>query len=104
RWTIDNPSSVDPRITNRGNKYFAGGNTYFLRSSDYLRLKNIEVGYNLSSKLGKRTGINALRLYVSALNLATWDKMKIYDPESTSGDGHYYPQSRILNAGARITF
>ena len=104
RWTIDNPSSVDPRITNRGNKYFSGGNTYFLRSSDYLRLKNIELGYNLSSKLGKRTGINALRLYVSALNLATWDKMKIYDPESTSGDGHYYPQSRILNAGARITF
>lgn len=104
RWTIDNPSSIDPRITNRGNKYFAGGNTYFLRNSDYLRLKNIELGYNLSAKLGARAGINALRVYVSALNLATWDKMKIYDPESTSGDGHYYPQSRILNTGVRVTF
>lgn len=104
RWTIDNPSSVDPRISNRGNTYFAGGNTYYLRPNDYLRLKNIELGYNLSDRLGKKIGIHFLRLYVNALNLITWDKMKIYDPESTYGDAHYYPQARILNAGARITF
>ena len=104
QWTIDNPSSVDSRIANRGNTYYSGGNTYFLRSSDYFRLKNIELGYNLSAKLGKKAGINALRIYVNALNLATWDKLKIYDPESTSGSGQYYPQSRILNAGVRITF
>ena len=104
QWTIDNPSSVDPRIANRGNTYYSGGNTYFLRNSDYLRLKNIELGYNLPDKIGKRAGINAFRVYVNALNLVTWDKMKIWDPESTSGDGHYYPQARILNAGVRVTF
>jgi TonB-dependent starch-binding outer membrane protein SusC len=104
QWTIDNPSSVDPRIANRGNTYYSGGNTYFLRNSDYLRLKNIELGYNLPGNVGKRAGINAFRVYVNALNLVTWDKMKIWDPESTSGDGHYYPQAKILNVGARITF
>ncbi len=104
QWTIDHPSSVDPRIANRGNTYYTGNNTYYLRSSDYLRLKNIELGYNMPEKLGERAGIHGLRVYVNALNLATWDKMKIYDPESTAGDGHYYPQSRILNAGVRVTF
>ncbi|HEY4156388.1 MAG TPA: SusC/RagA family TonB-linked outer membrane protein, partial [Puia sp.] len=108
QWTIDHPSSVDPRIANRNNTYYAGGaagnNTYFLRSSDYFRLKNVELGYNLPSELGKKVGISNLRLYVNGLNLVTWDKMKIWDPESTRGDGQYYPQARIINVGARVTF
>jgi hypothetical protein len=58
----------------------------------------------LPGDLGKRYGINAFRVYVNALNLVTWDKMKIWDPESTSGSGQYYPQARILNAGVRVTF
>ena len=41
RWTIDNPSTVDPRLTNRQNRYYTGGaawnNDYFLVSNDYLR-------------------------------------------------------------------
>ncbi len=104
QWTIDKPSSVDPRIANRGNTYYTGNNTYFLRNSDYFRLKNVELGYNLPLKYIDQIGIHAFRAYVSGLNLITWDKMKIWDPESTSGDGHYYPQARILNIGARITF
>ncbi len=108
RWTVEHPSSSDPRLANRGNTYFNGGsfgiNTYWLRSSNYLRLKNIEFGYNLPAKIGQQAGVSNLRLYVSGINLVTLDKMKIYDPESTSGNGQYYPQSRILNVGARISF
>ncbi|WP_240743263.1 SusC/RagA family TonB-linked outer membrane protein [Ilyomonas limi] len=108
RWSVDNPSSVDPRLANRGDTYYTGGgygnNTYWLRSSDYIRLKNIELGYNVPTDFTKRAGISNFRVYVNAFNLVTWDKMKIYDPESTSSDGHYYPQSRVLNAGVRITF
>jgi len=108
RWTVEHPSSTDPRLANRGNTYYNGGsfgfNTYWLRSSNYLRLKNIEFGYNLPAKLGQKAGVSNLRLYVNGINLVTLDKMKIYDPESTSGNGQYYPQSRILNVGARISF
>ena len=108
QWTIDHPSSVDPRLANRGNTYYTGGgaanNTYFLRNSDYIRLKNVELGYNLSPSILKRSGISGFRVYASGLNLITWDKMKIWDPESTSGSGQYYPQSRIINVGARVTF
>ncbi|AEV99011.1 SusC/RagA family TonB-linked outer membrane protein [Niastella koreensis] len=108
RWTVEHPSSTDPRLANRGNTYFNGGsfgtNTYWLRSSNYLRLKNVEFGYNLPGKIGQKAGVSNLRLYVNGINLVTLDKMKIYDPESTSGNGQYYPQSRILNVGARISF
>ncbi|HVU54875.1 MAG TPA: SusC/RagA family TonB-linked outer membrane protein [Puia sp.] len=108
QWTIDHPSSTDPRLANRGNTYFTGGgasnNTYFLRNSDYLRLKNVELGYNISPAVLKKAGISVFRVYASGLNLITWDKMKIWDPESTSGSGQYYPQSRIINIGARVTF
>ncbi|MCD2424527.1 TonB-dependent receptor [Niabella pedocola] len=108
RWTIDNPSSVDPRIASRGNTYYTGGaarfNTYFLRSSDYLRLKNVEIGYNLAMPERVRNIISSVRIFANGQNLITWDKMKIWDPESTSGNGQYYPQSRILNIGATVSF
>ncbi len=108
RWSVDNPSAVDPRLANRGDTYYTGGgrgnNTYWLRSSDYVRLKNVEVGYNIPASIGKRAGISNLRVYVNAFNLVTWDKMKIYDPESTSSSGQYYPQARVINTGVRVTF
>lgn len=108
RWTIEKPSSVDPRIASRNNTYFTGGgasnNDYWLRSSDYVRLKNFEIGYNLPGSIIKRAGISNVRVYANGINLITWDKMKIYDPEATSGGGQYYPQSRIINVGANITF
>ncbi len=109
RWSVENPSSTDPRLANRGNTYYTnngqnfGSNTYFLRPSNYLRLKNIELSYNLGD-IGKQIGISRFKIYVNALNLITWDKMKIWDPESTSSSGQYYPQSRIINTGVRLTF
>lgn len=109
RWSVEHPSDKYPRIANRGDVYYSANgaartNTYYLRSSDYLRLKNFEIGYTLPISISQRASIDNLRIYVSGLNLITWDKMKIWDPESTSSDGHYYPQARILNVGASVTF
>ncbi len=108
RWSIDNPSSVHPRIDNRDNTYYsgsgAGNNTYWLRENDYLRLKNFELGYNVTTGIINKVGISNLRVYANGINLITWDQMKIYDPESVSGSGQYYPQARVLNLGASVTF
>ena len=109
RWTIDNPTDQYPRLTNRNNRYYtnvdqAGINSYFLRSTNYLRLKNIEVGYNLPADFGSKLGLTKFRLYVNALNLFTIDKIKVWDPESTNTSGQYYPQSRIVSAGLRVAF
>jgi TonB-linked SusC/RagA family outer membrane protein len=107
RWSVDNPSSVDPRLVSRQNTYYTSGfrnNTYWLRSNDYLRFKNFEFGYTLGGRVGERVGISRLRLYVSGLNLVTWQKLAIWDPEETAENGYVYPQARIINAGVRVTF
>ncbi|MBE8712330.1 SusC/RagA family TonB-linked outer membrane protein [Sphingobacterium hungaricum] len=104
RWTIENPSSEHPRITDRSDQYYSYDNTYWLRSTDYIRLKNLELGYNLPQKSLSKLKISQLRLFVSGQNLSTWSKIKIYDPESTNSLGQYYPQARVINMGAFIKF
>lgn len=104
RWTVDNPSSVYPRTVDRNNQYFSNRNTFYMQSSDYIRLKNFELGYTLPSSIGKKYGISRLRIYINGLNLATWTNLKVYDPEAQNSDGHYYPQSKIINTGLNITF
>ncbi|MBN7814718.1 SusC/RagA family TonB-linked outer membrane protein [Algoriphagus pacificus] len=104
RWTIDNPSSTDPRLANRNDQYWSGGNTYWFRPSDYLRLKNLEIGYNLPATLTEKVGVKNARFYVNGLNLITWSKSKVYDPESDAATGQYYPQARVINTGISVSF
>ena len=104
RWTIDNPSSVDPRTVDRNNQYFSNRNTYYMLNTNYVRLKNVEIGYNLPAALGKKVGISGLRIYANGLNLFTWAKQDIFDPESVNSSLQYYPQARVINMGATVTF
>lgn len=104
RWTIDNPSTEYPRIANRSDQYYSSGNDFWYRSSDYIRLKNLELGYTVPAQWGARFGMSNLRVYVNGLNLLTWDKLKVYDPESASPTGQYYPQARVINGGVSVTF
>src|SRR5690606_17295577 len=80
RWTIDNPSDKHPRIANRNDQYFSGGNTYWLRNRDYLRLKNLELGYTIPNSLSSKIGMGHARIYVNGLNLFTLAHLKVYDP------------------------
>ncbi|WP_435353819.1 SusC/RagA family TonB-linked outer membrane protein [Emticicia sp. SJ17W-69] len=104
RWTIDNPSDVHPRIANRSDQYFSGGNTYWLRSTDYMRLKNFELGYTIPESIGKKIGFSSMRIYASGINLFTIDKLKVFDPETASTTGQYYPQSKVMNLGLNVKF
>ncbi|SDE12678.1 SusC/RagA family TonB-linked outer membrane protein [Niabella drilacis] len=107
RWSADNPSSVDPRLVSRTNTYYTSGyrnNTYWLRSNNYVRFKNFELGYTLNSAIGNQIGIKQFRVYLSGQNLVTWEKLKLWDPEGTAENGYIYPQSRIMSVGARLTF
>jgi TonB-linked SusC/RagA family outer membrane protein len=108
RWTIDNPSSVDPRLASRGDTYYTGGNfgfnTYYLFSKNYIRLKNIQLSYSLPANIITRLNITNLKFFVNGLNVFTLDKIKVFDPEATVESGVYYPQARVLNAGLSFTF
>lgn len=105
RWTTENPSSEYPRAFNRDEEYWRSqANTYFLKSTDYIRLKNVELGYKLPKSLIKKMPISDLRIYVSGFNLLTFDKLKVFDPEGDNQTGQFYPQQKVYNLGASITF
>jgi hypothetical protein len=106
RWTPENTTSNKPRSFNRGNEYWASNrNTYFLRKTDYLRLKNIQLGYTLPSDLTRKAGIQQLRLYASGFNLLTYSPdYEDFDPEASAGNGQSYPLQRVLSLGLTLTF
>lgn len=104
RWTPENPSSVHPRVYNRENEYWVSNrNTYYLFNTDYLRLKNIELGYTLDFPFIKRAGIQNMRIFANASNLFTIDNVKVQDPESNE-TGYNYPQRKVTNVGISLTF
>lgn len=106
RWTGENPSATYPRTYNRSNEYWVNqSNTFWIHRTDYIRLKNIEIGYTLPNALTSKIKIERLRFYINGYNLLTIaPDMKDYDPENTSGRGYNYPLSKIINFGASITF
>jgi hypothetical protein len=109
RWT---PATADDAAFMRlGEGGGLGGvlSTYWLRSANYLRLKNVELGYKLPGLISKKLHVDNIRVYANGLNLHTWFKMKIYniDPENTSAGTtalNSYPQQKVFNAGLSITF
>jgi len=103
RWSVNNPSSVHPRITNRGDQYFSNGNTYWRNDTDYIRLKNFEVGYNFHDEIVSQIGLSNMRFYLNGSNLFTWTDA-LFDPESLNTSGRDYPVSKIFSAGVSVTF
>ena len=84
-----------------------------IENASYLRLKTLELGYNLPDKWISKVGIAGLRIYFSGYNLLTFTGLKHTDPEhpggtggNTSGsDGVYsYPINKTYNIGASIKF
>ncbi len=105
RWTAENPSSTQPRVYNREDQYWAAqANTYFLRSTDYIRAKNVRLSYTLPENLLSKAGIKYTQVYISGMNLFTFDSFKVYDPESSSSTSSNYPQRRLINLGLNLTF
>ena len=105
RWTTENPSSEEPRTFNREDEYWISqSNTYWFRKTDYLRLKNLQLGYTLPAEWMSRVSIRNARIYVNAINLVTIDDFKVFDPETDNQDGTVYPQKRTYNIGVNLSF
>lgn len=105
RWTPENPSNNHPRTWNRSDEYWASNaNTYFLRSTDYIRLKSVKVAYSLPAALTSRIGLSRAQFSLTGMNLLTFTDLEDLDPEAASGAGQYYPQRRSVRAGLSITF
>lgn len=109
RWTPETAATAKyPALhygTHDNNKN--GNSSLFLYDASYLRLKNVEIGYNISPQLLRKFHVQQARIYVQGLNLLTFDKLGDVDidPETKSGDGaSWYPIQKVFNLGIDITF
>lgn len=92
-------------LNNRGNN--TQNSDFWLRSGDFLKLKNLEVGYTLTDATAKKLKLNSLRFYVSGFNLLTFSKVKDLpiDPEiPTAGFNSDYPYITTFSAGVNLKF
>lgn len=106
RWTPENPNADKPRLYNRNDQYWsANQNTYFLRKTDYIRLKNLELGYSIPDALLQRLKIKGLKFYLNGFNLLTYSSdMQDFDPEDNHGSYMRYPLPRVINVGMNLSF
>lgn len=106
-WTPENPTNELPHIYVGGNSEYSpvNGNasTFFLQDASYLRLKNVQIGYNFPTETLNRIGLGGLRVFVAGDNLLTFTKYEGADPER-AGSGRFaqYPQVRIFSAGLNV--
>ena len=98
-WTLDRQDAKYGRINSTNNRKES---TIWLRNASFLRLKNVELGYNFSGKVLKGAGIKGLRLYIGGYNLFTISGLKELDPETNNTAT--YPLMRVFNTGVKVTF
>lgn len=103
RWSTDNPNGTMPRLGNSFNERYS---SFWLDKADYLRLKNVELGYTFNQRMLGFAGILTLRLYVQATNLFTITSLDNYDPEKSSGDtrGDVHPNTKSFSFGVNVKF
>jgi hypothetical protein len=99
RWTPETASTATlPRLS-LGNANNTANSTLYMRSGNYLRLKNAEIGYNVPYSWAKKLRLSGIRVFANGENLATLYGYKGIDPEVY---GIAYPIQRVFNAGINI--
>jgi TonB-linked SusC/RagA family outer membrane protein len=121
-WSPTNPNTYFPRyrgyVAESGNGELYAKQTKYLQNASYIRLKNIQIGYNLPAGLVQRAHLTAVRFYVSGENLWSYSPMykltKDIDPESiggsdpiltngTNGNANNYPILKSMTIGLNVT-
>lgn len=105
-WTPENTNTNVPAIYAWGYLPMTGTrSTYHLKDASYLRLKNLQLGYNVPKRIIEKVGIDFLRIYFSGENLLTFTPYPDYDPERKEDGWHtQYPQARTYSFGINVRF
>lgn len=99
-WTPENPSNRYPRLGSTNSQLYETEGVW--QKGDYLRLKNLEIGYTFPEKLVRKCFASSIRLYVSAQNLFTVTQYSGFDVETDNANP--YPASRVFMGGISINF
>jgi hypothetical protein len=109
-WTPNNQNATAP-IQETGGSFSTADvpNSYFVEDGSYLRIRNIQIGYNLPSDFLNKNGIERLRVYLQGSNVLTFTNYSGVDPELTGTstafgiDEGAYPSPRQYIFGINLT-
>ncbi len=104
-WSINNPdpNAFWPRLSTYAIANNEQQSTWWQRDGDFIRLKNLEIGYTFPDRdSGLFSGLNT-RIYFTGLNLLTFSKFDLWDTEM-GGNGLGYPPQKVYNVGLQVNF
>lgn len=106
RWTPENRETDVPRLATTNSSAWTSTSTRFLVDADYLRLKNVTLGYTVPRSLLSRIQIESCRVYLQAENLLTVFGAQGIDPEQALNGISYfrYPAMKTLSFGLNLAF
>jgi TonB-linked SusC/RagA family outer membrane protein len=106
-WTPANTHAKLPILTTAtGATENYQPSTFWLRDASYLRMKDLQLRYDLPSALATKLTVHKIAVFVNANNLVTIAKYKDFDPEkNTTNDNLYeYPSVKTFSCGVNVTF
>ena len=107
RWTPVNTDASYPRLTmGSESANNATKSDFWIQNAAYLRLKNVQLGYNFQGDWMKKIRLSSLRVYGSIENALTLSSMRGgWDPEyNADGSGRAYPVARVYSFGLNVKF
>jgi len=113
RWTsreisgtaeTENPNARFPRLTYGANGNNNRSSTFWLNDGAYLRLKNVQISYQLKGAFLNKAGIKSTTFSIIGENLHVWDKVKIFDPGQANKNGSVYPIQRVVTLQMNMLF
>lgn len=110
RWTEDNPdqNAFYPRLS-YGSETTSNFNnfqksTWWVRNMNFLRLKTLQISYNLPKPWVNKVHLKNAAVYVMGTNLFTLSRFKLWDPELNTDNGASYPNTTSYSVGINFTF
>jgi TonB-dependent starch-binding outer membrane protein SusC len=106
-WQNPGDISRNPKpIANNSTSSSGYRSTRWLYDGSYLRIKNISISYMLPNAILSKIKVKSLRVYASAVNLYTFNKVDYFDPErGVDGSGFgIYPQTKKIMGGIELSF
>ncbi len=99
RWTPQTAATATyPRLSSKNNLNNYQFSSFYQRDGSFIKLRSVEIGYNLSAKFISRASLKGIRIFVTGTNLFSIDKIPYGDPESLTG----YPVLRTLTGGVKV--
>ncbi len=106
RWTVDNPRQdvFYPRLNYGSHSNNEQASTWWLKKMDFIRLKNVELGFSFPQKWMDKIHLGGIRVFVRGTNLLTFSEFKLWDPELSNATGAAYPAMKSYSGGLEIKF